>query len=225
MVVKPLIASLFTSLTVGLSQPAMPPVPRDTKVTLAEHEFSLDDRYHVPSVNEAFKKNILLNLAYLDQTVSKKQDINWDEVEKPFHTSFTLKPGEVFAFHDDVLKEYEGKVTVTTRAHFDSQEGFVSDGYLVGDGVCHLASLINWAAQDAHLDVLVTKNHNFAVIPEVPKEYGVSIYDNATVKGSGTHNNLYITNTKDQDVTFHFDYENNELKVSVTEPETLAMNG
>jgi hypothetical protein len=157
-----------------------------------------------------------LNLAYLDQTVTKKDDINWDEVEKSFHFEFTLKPGETFAYHDVVRKEYEGKVVKTTNAHFGPAEGFVSDGYLFGDGVCHLASLINWVAQDANLDVLVTKNHDFAAIPEVPKQYGVSIYANQA-DGAGANNNLYVTNSKDHEVKLHFDYQNDELKVFITE--------
>jgi len=219
-----LIIAIFTPFFFGLKKPPVKPAPvSPTENIVAEREFSLDDRYAVKSVNEVFKKNILLNLAYLNGTVTKKQDINWGKIESPFHFSFTLKPGEVFAFHDSVLKEYEGRVAKTTHAHFDGQEGFVSDGYLFGDGVCHLASLINWAAQDARLGVLVTKNHNFAVIPEVPKTYGVSIYTDPQVSGSGAHNNLYVTNTKNHEVTFHFDYENDELKVSVGESQKLAL--
>lgn len=55
-------------------------------------------------------------------------------------------------------------------------EGLISDGYLTGDCVCHLASLIYWAARDAGLTALAPTNHDFTTIPEVPKEYGVSIY-------------------------------------------------
>ncbi len=216
------LTSVFAIFTLKTGQPLPKTSPTLTENTLSSREFSLADRYQVPSVNEVFKKNILLNLAYLDKSVSDKKDINWDKVEKSVHYSFTLQPGQSFAFHDDVSPEYTHKISLTTNAHFDSDEGFVSDGYLVGDGVCHFASLINWAAEDAHLDVLVTKNHDFAVIPEVPKTYGVSIYDNAAVKGSGQNNNLYITNNKDHEVTFHFDYENDELKVSVTELHLLA---
>jgi len=219
-----LVTALFTHLSLGFNAPTVNSIPAvPTENIVSERKFSLDDRYTVKSVNEVFKKNILLNLAYLNGSVTKKQDINWDKIENPFHFTFTLKPGQVFAFHDSVLKEYEGKVVKTTHAHFGGPEGFVSDGYLFGDGVCHLASLINWAAQDAHLGVLVTKNHNFAVIPEVPKTYGVSIYTDPEVKGSGAHNNLYVTNTKDHAVTFHFDYENDELKVSVGESQKLAL--
>lgn len=214
-----LTATVLTTLAVGLNTPTASSAqlaPIQAERTVAEHQFSLEDRYPVAWVNEAFKKNILLNMAYLEGEVSKKEDIAWDRVEHPFQYQFTLKPGEIFAFHDNVLPEYKGKVSKTTHAFFNSQQGFVSDGYLVGDGVCHLASLINWVAQDAHLSVLVTKNHDFAKIAEVPKEYGVSIF--ATVDGEGAHNNLYITNTKDHEVTFHFVYQDNNLHVFITEP-------
>lgn len=184
---------------------------------IGEHQFSLEDRYAVKSVNEVFKKNILLNLAYLNQSVTNKGEIDWEKIEKPTHYEFILKPGQTFAYHNDVLNQYEGRLVKTTNAHFGSQEGFISDGYLFGDGVCHLASLINWAAQDAALDIKVTKNHDFAVIPDVPKEYGVSIYTNQSVKGSGANNNLYITNNKDHVVKFHFDYNGVDLKVYLTE--------
>ena len=213
--------TLFSTFTIALKSPnfvdlSIPPVV--TQRVLAQRQFSLENRYAVASVNEVFKKNILLNLAYLNKTVIQKKDIDWNRIEQSTNFSFTLKPGEVFAYHDHVLPEYNGKVAVTTNAHFASQEGFVSDGYLFGDGVCHLASLMNWAAQDAGLEVLVTKNHNFAAIPDVPKQYGVSIYTNVADKNSGTRNNLYITNNRNHDVVFHFEYtEDLTLNVFVTE--------
>jgi hypothetical protein len=162
------------------------------------------------------KKNILLNFAYLSGTVKTKSDVSWDKIESPSEYSLTLNPGEVFAYHNSVLPEYKDKVVATTNAHFNSTEGFVSDGYLVGDGVCHFASLINWAAQDAGLQVLVTKNHDFAKIEEVPKAYGVSIYVDPT-NGVGDRNNLYITNNKAQAVKFTFTYNaSQELNIKVT---------
>jgi len=191
---------------------------RSPDAIIATREFSLENRYRAPSVNEVFKKNILLNIAYMRGSVEKKSDINWNNIEQPFHYEFILKPNETFAYHDDVLQEYSDSVVKTTESHFGPREGFVSDGYLFGDGVCHLASLINWVAQDAALQVKVTKNHNFAAIPDVPQKYGVSIYTNEGVKGSGSRNNLYITNNKEHDVRFHFEYDaNQELKVYVTE--------
>ena len=147
----------------------------------------------------------------MDGAVKSKADISWPKVESPFHYEFTLKPGETFAFHDGVLPKYKGKVTVTTGVEFNSQEGFKYDGDLVGDGVCHLASFIYWAARDAGLDAYAPSNHNFAKINDVPKEYGVAILAPSPL------GNLYITNNKDVPVTFVFNYDGSNLTVSVVE--------
>lgn len=201
----------MTTVTLGFN-----PSVLGSEDVLATRAFSLSNRYGVQSVNEVFKKNILLNLAYLDGSVTKKSEIDWDKVLNPSDYSFELKPGETFAYHETVLPIYKGKVVKTTNAHFNASDGFLSDGYLYGDGVCHFASLINWAASDAGLEVLVTKNHDFAVIPEVPKEYGVSIYMDPGNEATSANRNLYITNDKDYPVRFNFHYEADVLVVTVT---------
>lgn len=179
--------------------------------TLIIREISLDKRYAAASVNEVFKDNILLNLAYLKGAVKDPSKIDWEQVQKPFKYEFKLKPGESFAFHDDVLPEYAGKVVKTTNAHFNAAEGFKSDGYLFGDGVCHLASIMYWAAKDAGIDVKAPTAHDFMIIPDIPKEYGVSIFSNNAAQ------NLYIKNNKEKDLAFRFEYQNSELKVSIVE--------
>lgn len=184
---------------------------------LASHEISLNNRQPDSWVNGIFKDNILLNLAYLDNRVFKKEDINWDEVRKPFNLQFMLNPKETFAFHEDILPEYEGKVVKTTNTHFNAEEGFISDGYLFGDGVCHLASLMLWVAREAGLETKGPTNHDFMTIPEISKEYGVSIYNNPFAKGSNAQQNLYITNNKDKAITFKFEYDGEKLKVSAVE--------
>src|SRR5260221_181864 len=150
--------------------------PQPTQVELASHVLSLDNRQPDPWVNGIFKDNILLAISYARGTVKDGSQITWEEVEKPFVSTIELKPGEVFAFHDDILPQYAGKVTITTHAHFNYQDGFKSDGYLYGDGVCHLASLMYWVAKDAGLDAYAPVRHDFAVIPDIVPEYGVSIY-------------------------------------------------
>ncbi len=185
-----------------------------SSVVLASRSFSMENRYDVPSVNTVFKDNILLALNYMDGRVKSKAEIDWGEVIKPFHSEFTLKPGEKFAFHDNTLPEYSENVAKTTNSRYMSYEGFKSDGWLVGDGVCHLASLINWAAQDAGLDVYVPVRHDFAKINDVPKEYGVSINSNKQ------YGNLYITNSKEVPVIFAFDFDGSTLTVSVVEAKT-----
>lgn len=187
-----------------------------TNKILASQEMSMDYRYRVPSVSKVFKDNILLNIAYLDGRVKSPSDINWTEIDKPFHSEFTLQPDQAFAFHDAVMPQFKDKVVVTTKAHFNAKDGFKSDGYLFGDGVCQLASLINWAARSANLDVTQYTNHDFAAIPEVPKQFGVAIYYDPNSNTKSARENLYIVNNQDKPITFHFDYDGSQLKVSVS---------
>ncbi len=192
------------------------PYAQPGETIIASRAMSLDDRYPAKSVSDVFKDNILLNVAYLDGRVTNAKDVNWGSLEQPFKSEFTLQPKQTFAFHDAVLPEFQGKIALTTNAHFNSQDGFKTDGYLFGDGVCHLASLINWAARDANLQVEAPTNHNFAVIPEVPKQYGVAIYYDPNNQSAGARENLYITNNKDKPVNFVFEYKDGYLSVSVT---------
>jgi hypothetical protein len=132
-------------------------------------------------------------------------------VESPFHYEFSLEPGQEFAFHDKTLPEYSLNLVKTTDSRFNWDDGYKSDGYLTGDGVCHLASLIYWSAKDAGLDAIAPRNHDFAKIPEVPKEYGVAILS------TDPNQNLYIINNLTKKITFGFDYDGANLTVSVTE--------
>ncbi|HEX7042720.1 MAG TPA: VanW family protein [Patescibacteria group bacterium] len=203
---------LFASVTANQPQPSA--------TVLGGQAFSLEKRYSNTFVNDVFKDNILLTLFYMrGMKMTSKPD--WNAVEAPFTYSFILKPGEVFAFHEDVLPEFEGKVVKTTNSQFGADEGFKSDGYLVADGVCHLASLINEAAQNAGLKVVAPTNHNFAVIPEIDKKYGTAIYFMPGSKSANSMQNLYVENNKDVPVEIVFEYKNNELTVNVEEVTNL----
>lgn len=209
---------MFTELVLLLHLISVRPNPQVlgiSSVELATHSFSLADRYENSFVNGVFKDNILLTLNYMAGTVKGKGDIKWEDIEKPFHYEFTLAPGEGFAFHDHILPQYTKSIVRTTNAHFNWDDGFKSDGYLAGDGVCHLASLVFWAAKDAGLETYAPRNHDFATIPEVPREYGVSIYVSPASNAAGQEQNLYIINNQDHPVTFVFDYKNDELSVTV----------
>lgn len=184
---------------------------------LAQHEMSLDNRYPNSFVNGVFKKNILLNIAYMEGKVTKASDINWEQISKPFQYEFKLEPNKTFAFHEDIEDKYRNSLVKTTSAHFNAQEGFKTDGYLFGDGICHLASLIYWVAKDAGLETEAPTNHDFAAIADIPKQYGVSIYSNPYSKGSNVLQNLYITNNRSKPISFKFEYLENKLKVSVVE--------
>jgi hypothetical protein len=95
----PSIALAITSLTFLAAQAGIPQWAPDEKL-LSSHEMSLNTRYSVPSVNNVFKDNILLDLAYLDGRVKTRSDINWDSIEAPYTFEFRLNPGETFAFDD-----------------------------------------------------------------------------------------------------------------------------
>lgn len=184
---------------------------------LSAQSISMNDRYGNEFVNGVFKDNILLNIAYLSGKVKKKEDIDWAEIEKPFEYKFTLMPDKTFAFHEDVLEQYKDSVVKTTNAHFNFDDGFKSDGYLMGDGVCHLASLMYWSAKTAGLNTYAPTNHDFANIPQINKEFGVAIYKAIGSSDANALQNLYITNNKKKPIVFEFTYKNNELKFSVYE--------
>ena len=188
-----------------------PQLTASRNVVLASHSFSMADRYGNSFVNGVFSDNILLTLHYMNGDIKAKNEVNWSTVEAPFKTEFTLNPGQEFAFHDKVLPTYSNDLVKTTNSHFNWAEGFKYDGDLVGDGVCHLASLMYWAAKDAGLTTYAPSNHNFAKINEVPKVYGVAIQSPLPM------GNLYIKNTLDKPVTFVFDYDGKNLNIDVTQ--------
>lgn len=196
--------------------------PYSDNVPLSQHEFSLNNRYKNPYVNGVFRDNVLLTLKYTTGTTINPKSIDWAALNRPFVYKMNLAPGEVFAFHDDVLPQYSGKTIKTTNAHFNFQEGFKSDGYLVGDGVCHLASLLYWVAKDAGLSAYAPTNHNFAPVPEVPSQYGVSIYNYPGKSYSNRLQNLYITNNLDNDVIFEFLFSGEYLKISASKSLTTT---
>lgn len=196
---------LVLALHLMISQPLGLAAPG---AVLAEHSFSLENRYDNEFVSGVFKDNILLTLHYLEDPELTKNKISWETVAKPFHTDFSLKPGEGFAFHENTLADYSEDVVKTTNAHFIGQEGFKSDGYLIGDGVCHLASLMYWVAKDAGLTAYSPSNHNFAEINGVPKKYGVSILSPNPL------GNLYIVNSLEKPVVFSFDFDGENLTVT-----------
>ena len=183
---------------------------------LAVRRISLSDRYSNKYVNNIFKDNILLTLFYMRYKNISANKINWKRVKEPFRYALILKPNQTFAFHSNVLPKYIGKIDKTTNAHFNSKEGFKSDGYLTGDGVCHLASLMYWVSSSAHLKSYAPTRHSFAVIPDIPARFGVSIYDSGNNYGSELQN-LYITNNLKNTVSFVFNYDGKNLKISAIE--------
>ena len=186
------------------TQPTQAATAAEQVTTLGKQEMSLENRHGVPSVNRVFSDNMLLTLWYMSGKVENPSDINWDAIRKPFTATVTLKPGETFAFHDDVLPKYQGKVAKTTKSHFNAEEGFLTDGLYYGDGVCHLASLMTWAATEAGLDVYAPVRHDFAPVPAMPRAFGTSIYANPGALANDQMQNMYITNNQDKPVKLVF---------------------
>ncbi len=214
--------SIVLGLRVATGGATMPILPLSnvlgTQVkVLAERSFSLKNRHANEFVSGVFADNILLTLAYMDGKVKGAGDINWEALQKPQQFTLTLAPQEVFAFHEDVLPAYQGKTIKTTKAHFNAQDGFKFSGLYYGDGVCHIASLIYWTALEAGLPTERHANHDFAPIPEVSKEYGVSIFYTPGSPSANAHQNLYITNTRDSAIQFVFDYDGENLSFKITE--------
>lgn len=208
----PKLLSIVTAVAISLHIPSIP----DKAQVLSDTNYSLTNRYSNEYVNGVFADNILLTLAYFNGSVKQGQDFSWDSVKAGGEFTEVIQPGETFAFHDNVLDKYEGKVRLTTNAHFISSEGFKSDGWLVGDGVCHLASFISVAAKKAGLEVDAPTRHDFAKIPDVSREDGVSIYYSPDNSHGSALQNLYITNNHPKPIAFVFKYnaENLDIKVA-----------
>lgn len=190
-------------------------------IKLAEHKMSLDNRAMPGSfMNAAMKDNILLTVSYM-RGVPISASPDWTAVRKPFTYTFELKPGETYTFQKDALPEFAPSVVKTTDVHFASSEGYKSDGYLIGDGVCHLASLFYWAAKDAGLMAVAPTNHNFMPIPEIPREYGVAIYSQPGQFSTNENQNLYVKNDGNTPVSFDISYDGKNLDVKVVKDEAL----
>ena len=197
---------LILSLHLALTQPK---ILGASSAVLASHSMNLENRWDDQFVNDVFKDNILLTLYYLDNKVNDKTQIDWEKINHPLKVEFTLQPTETFAFHEKTLKKYSDNLVKTTNSHFIGSEGFRNSGHLIGDGICHLASLIYWVAEDAGLTAYSPSDHNFAKINEVPREYGVGILSPNPL------GNLYIVNNLEKPITFSFDFDGENLTVAV----------
>jgi len=75
--------------------------------------------------------------------------------------------------------------------------------------------MMNMVATNAGLKVVAPTNHDFANIPDVPREYGTAIYYMPGEDGTSSMQNLYVTNTFDKPVTFVFTHRGNSLDIAV----------
>jgi len=217
---------LITFFQLTTQQPWLAPIPDSQIVStsvpaanperlLAQASLDLSHRWPQAEINQGFTDNILLSLHYLKDSADKNsQDVDWEKVRQDFEISFELAPGEIFAFHKNVLPEYKGKNLKTMGSEFVTNQGYKYIGGLGGNGVCHLASLMNWVASEAGLQVEAPTRHNFATIAGVPKEYWTSIryQENG---GNSQNQNLYIVNNFDFPVEFRFEKKGQELSLKI----------
>jgi hypothetical protein len=192
--------ALISTAVLPVSQAAGPllsPIPEYMRVlggeeqVLAEHSLDLTTRDKVEIVNEVFAFNILKALEFLGTD------------------RFTLEPGEIFAFHANVLPEF-AQPKITMNSQFYVEEGYRAIGGLGGNGVCHLATLMNWVATEAGLEVTALANHNFSPVLGVPREYGTSIRSQSPTQ------NLYLKNGFDYPVTFVFKVDGEKVTLKIT---------
>lgn len=215
--------SLVTASTLILS-PVSPEISgsaqlqaqiQPVQAELGSASMSLNNRFGYDNPENPYKDNILLNLAYLSGQVKSKNDINWDKIHEPFSIQFSLEPGQRFAYHDLIDPKYADNVALAVHTNFGAGDGYKYSEGLYGMGVCHLASLINKAAKIAGIESVAPSNHDFYAIPEISKEYGVAIYASPDAKSVSEKQNLYIKNNLDSKVTFKFDFDGVNLKVTI----------
>ncbi|KPJ70545.1 hypothetical protein AMJ51_01595 [Microgenomates bacterium DG_75] len=211
------LAALISTTILSASSSATPllsPIPdyllviNQKEKILAEHSLDLTIREVSPEANQGFVDNILLALHYLQRGV--KLPVDWEAIRQPFTVSFTLQPKEIFAFHGNVLSDFADPA-VTMNSGFFTYEGYKSVWGLGGNGVCHLASLMNWTASEAGMEVVAPNGHNFAPIPGVSKEYGTSI------RSQSQNQNLYIINNLENSVSFVFTANGKEVSLQIIE--------
>lgn len=220
MVRETLIAiATFTNISLSSLGVATPSSNIAKEEVLAKQELNLTNRIpNYPYGNQIFADNILLSLHYLKGDVwdDKEKDIDWEKIRQPFEVSFTLNPGEAFAFHNNLLPRYKDSVVLTGNSRFFVEDGYKSLNGLGGNGVCHLASLINWAAKEAGLESISFVNHDFSPVPGVPREYGASIFYTQDSGANSQMQNLYVKNNFEEPVEFEFKVDEKKVILTVS---------
>lgn len=209
-------SNLLTIIFIGnllLSSPQTqaiesPWVPQNQPKIMARQKLDLTILGYGQAATDILADNIRLNLHYFKGDPRAVKNLR-----EPFTFSFTLEPGEVFAYHDQVLAEFKNATIKTQPSHFSNAEGYKTLT-LPGSGVCYLASLINWAASDAGLKVIALVNHDFETIPGVPRKYGTAIYFDGATETS-RRQNLYVVNNLDAPITFQFEVTPTEVILAI----------
>ena len=178
---------------------------------LASESMDLTKRYPQKSINDGFVENIFTALGYF----SLKGKISQAN-EGEFSFSIVLNPNDVFAFHKNILPQLNGSNIITQDSGFLRSDGYKIIAGLDGNGVCHLASLMNFVASEANLEVTAPTNHNFAQIQGIDRKYGTSIYYLPKGGEVSQRQNLYVRNNKDYPIEFSFLLSGNFLTFSIS---------
>lgn len=191
-------------------------VAQNKKVILASETMDLSYRYPVESVSKGFKENILVNLYHFSKINSgvdeRGTETNNSQVDVPSNFAITLNPGEVFAFHDKISSEFSKDKVITPNSGYGANDGYILISGLYGNGVCHLATLMNYVAQKAGVEVVALTRHDFAAIPGFDREYGTSIsYGNCPER-----QNLYIKNNKEYPLDLGFTLAGDNLIFTIS---------
>lgn len=212
--------STLTFLGVTLLSPAQATPAGKPIMVLSQKSMDLTTRNPNSMVNEVFADNILLTLHYLKGDVDflkdEKGKINWEKVRQPFELSFTLNPGQTFVYHETVLSEFKGKNLLVSPAKFWASQGYKSDGWLIGDGVCHLATFLNWVASEAGLETIAKVNHDFLPVPGVPRRYGASIFYTPDGSRNSANQNLYLTNNFSGPINFNISVSKDQVTIQIS---------
>lgn len=187
-----------------------------TKLVLSTGRMDLSYRYPIENTSKVFTENVLVNLYHLSRLNKSEdaqipQDFKFQE-NVPASFSLTLQPGEVFAFHDRVLNQYKDSKIIAPEGGYRPQDGYILLGGLYGNGVCHLATLMNYVAQHSGVEVTSLTRHDFAPVPGFDREYGTSI----STGNAPEKQNLYIKNDKEMPLELKFDLQGNELVFTIS---------
>lgn len=209
---------LYTTLVINPVNPAVintagqaGTLVEQNKIQLASEKMDLSYRYPVESVSDGFRENILINLYHFsrigaDNDYNGVGDIKPQE-KVPASFIIMLKPGEVFAFHDKINKEYEKDKVIAPKSGYGAKDGYLLISGLYGNGVCHLATLMYKTAEKANIEVNAPTRHDFASIPGFTREEGTAIsYGNCPER-----QNLYVKNNKPYPVELRFDLSGSDL--------------
>ena len=186
---------------------------------LAERQLDLTTRHPDENINGVFADNILLAVWYFS---GQSQPPESTRILDRIIVEVELGPGEVWAFHDMVLPEFKpealetsGGSLIASGTRYTAKEGYRTALGLPGNGVCHLATLMNWVASEAGLEVTAKVNHNFAPVPGVPEKYGTSIRYSPDGSLNSANQNLYIKDNFDDPIRLIFTLEGSSLKLRI----------